>query len=98
MYNKEGAEVVELDREKVGECNVKLLMRDMSTIKDNRIRHDPDLIASIIIEMICNDLKFRDKQNDTEFLLINSILKDQKKIQARAEKQAKREKKEIEML
>lgn len=96
MYNKEGAEVVELDREKVGECNVKLLMRDMSTIKDNRIRHDPDLIASIIIEMICNDLKFRDKQNDTEFLLINSILKDQKKIQARAEKQAKREKKEHE--
>ncbi len=96
MYNKEGAEVVELDREKVGECNVKLLMRDMSTIKDNRIRHDPDLIASIIIEMICNDLKFRDKQNDTEFLLINSILKDQKKIQARAEKQAKREKKENE--
>ena len=96
MYNKEGAEIVELDRDKIGECNVKLLMRDMSTIKDNRIRHDPDLIAAIIIEMICNDLKFRDKQNDTEFLLINSILKDQKKLQTKAEKQAKREKKENE--
>ena len=53
----------------------------MSCIKGNRIRHDSDVMASTIIEMICNDLKFHDMQNDTEYLLLNSILKEQKKIQ-----------------
>ena len=44
------------------------------------------IIASTIIEMVCNDLKFHDMQNDTEYLLLKSVLKEQKKIQQRQEK------------
>ena len=33
-----------------------------------------------------NDLKFHDMQNDTEYLLLKSVLKEQKKIQQRQEK------------
>ena len=58
----------------------------MSCVKDNKIRHNPDIIAATIIEMICNDLKFHDMQNDTEYLLLQSVLKEQKKIQAQQEK------------
>ena len=48
-------------------------------IKENVIRHNPDAIASSVIELICTDLKFRDKQNDEQYVMLNSKLKKQKK-------------------
>jgi hypothetical protein len=60
----------------------------MSCVKNDKVRHNPDIIASTIIELICNDLKFEDKQNETEYLLLNSVLKEQKKIQEKRAKQA----------
>lgn len=86
-YNKEGSDLVEVDNRKINEYNVKVIQRDMSCIKDGKIRHNPDVVASIIIEMICNDLKFHDMQNNTEYLLLQSVLKDQKKLQ---DKEAKK--------
>ncbi len=58
----------------------------MSTIKDGKICHNPEIIAATIIEMLCNDLKFHDMQNNTEYLLMQSVLKEQKKIIAQNEK------------
>lgn len=92
-YNKEGSDVVEVDSKNVSEYNIKLIQRNMSCIKDDRIRHNPDIIAATVIEMICNDLKFHDMQNDTEYLLLNSVLKEQKKIQAKEAKKAEKLKK-----
>ena len=85
-YNKEGADIVEIDSKKLTEYNVKVIQRNMSCVKNDKIRHNPDIIASTIIEMVCNDLKFHDMQNDTEYLLLQSVLKEQKKIQAAQEK------------
>lgn len=85
-YNKEGADLVEIDSKKLSEYNVKVIQRDMSCIKNDKIRHDADKVASIIIEMICNDLKFHDMQNNTEYLLLQSVLKDQKKLQLKEAK------------
>ena len=85
-YNKEGSEVVEPNVSRTSAMGVRVIERNMSCIRYNRVRHDPNIIASTIIELICNDLKFHDKQNETEYLLLNSVLKEQKKIQA---KQAK---------
>jgi len=62
----------------------------MSCIKNERIRHNADVIASTIIEMICNDLKFHDMQNNTEYLLLQSVLKEQKKRQIKEEKRRKK--------
>ena len=58
----------------------------MSCIRNGKIRHNPDIIASTIIEMICNDLKFHDMQNNTEYLLLQSVLKEQKKEDARRQR------------
>lgn len=85
-YNKEGSDVVEIDNKKLNGYGVKVIQRDMSCVKKDKIRHNPDIIASTIIEMICNDLKFHDMQNDTEYLLLQSVLKEQKKIQQQQEK------------
>ena len=78
-YNKEGKEVVEQDTQNVKDEGIKLIQRNLSYIDGEYVRHNPDGIASSIIELICEDMKFRDMQNDAQFLLLNSRLKDTKK-------------------
>ena len=51
----------------------------MSTIENGRIRHNSDAIATSIIQLICDDLKFRDMQNDTRYIMLDSKIKDTKK-------------------
>lgn len=89
-YNKDGSDLVEIDSKKINEYNVRVIQRNMSCIKNERIRHKSDVIASTIIEMICNDLKFHDMQNNTEYLLLQSVLKDQKKLILKEEKRKKK--------
>ena len=44
-----------------------------------RQRHEPKAVAEAIIQIICDDLKFKDKQNDPEYVMLNSRLKQEKK-------------------
>ena len=77
-YNFEGQDLVEQDIEKVK--GIKFLQRNLSMISDEHIRHDPNLVASSIIELICDDLKYQDKQNDPQYLMLNTKLKEEKRI------------------
>ena len=89
-YNLEGQDLVEQDIEKVK--GIKFLQRNLSMIKEEHIRHDPNLVASSIIELICDDLKYQDKQNDPQYLMLNTKLKEEKrinKIKKRMKKDAK---------
>ena len=52
----------------------------MSIIKDDFIRHNSMLIADTLIKIICDDLKFHDKQYDIEYIMMNSKLKADKQI------------------
>lgn len=78
-YNKMGADLVEQDLSKVSEKGITIIQKDMSMIKQDLIRHDPDAVASAIIELICNDLKFKDQQNSKQYVLLNTKLQKQKK-------------------
>ena len=78
-YNREGADLVEQDIAQAKEEGVKLLPRNLSYIDSEFIRHNPDAIASAIIELVCEDLKFKDMQNDPKYLMLNSRLKETKK-------------------
>ena len=89
-YNKEGSEPVEIDSQSLNSYGIKVIQRNMSCIKNDRIRHNSEIIASTIIEMICNDLKYHDMQFNTQYLLLQSVLKDQKK---QKEKEAKKREK-----
>ena len=73
-YNLEGQDLVEQDIEKIK--GIKFLQRNLSIIADGYIRHDPSLLASSIIELICDDLKYQDKQNDPQFLMLNTKLRE----------------------
>lgn len=79
-YNMEGSELVEQDFGKVNSFGIKVIQRNMSCIREDKIRHNPDIIAATVIELICNDLKFHDMQNGTEYMLLNSVLKEQNKL------------------
>lgn len=94
-YNKEGQELVEQDIDKVR--GIKFLQRNLSMVANDYIRHDPNLVAASIIELICDDLKYQDKQNDPQYLMLNNKLREEKrigKIKKSMKKKAKKKKAE----
>lgn len=70
-YNMKGSEVVYQDIQKAKAEGIKLMKRDLAVIENKHIRHDSDKIASAVIDLICEDLKFKDRQNDPEYLILN---------------------------
>jgi len=78
-YNLNGSDLVDQDIQKATSRGIKIIKKDLSKIKGEYIRHNPDTLAATIIELICNDLRFKDKQGDTQYLLLNTKLKDDKK-------------------
>ena len=79
LYNRKGADLVEQDISKVRAKGIKVLQKNLSVVVGDSIRHDADAVAASIIDLICDDLRFKDKQNDPKFVLLNSRLKDKKK-------------------
>ena len=78
-YNKEGASLVEVDSQNLKGKGIKLIRADVSCVDGEFIRHDSDELAKTIMDLICTELKFRDKQNDEQYLLLNSKLKEERK-------------------
>lgn len=88
-YNLEGQDLVEQNIDKVK--GIKFLQRNLSMIYGEHIRHDPNLVATSIIELICDDLKYQDKQNDPQYLMLNTKLREEKRINKKKKETAKRE-------
>ena len=78
-YNMEGAELVEQDVSKVKVEGVSLIQRKLSHIENGKIRHNPDAIAASIIQLICDDLKFNNMENNAQYMMLNKKLKSSKK-------------------
>ena len=93
-YNREGADLVEqdIDIAKSKFRNIKFLQRNLSVITDDFVRHDANLVASSVIELICDDLKYQDKENDPQYVMMNTKLKADKQInkKKRAEEKARK--------
>ena len=93
-YNKEGANLVEVDSQNLKGKGIKLIKADISCVEGEYIRHDPDELAKAIIDLICTELKFRDKQTDEQYLLLHSKLKQEKKKDKNKKPRSKKPKKE----
>ncbi len=89
-YNIEGQDLVDQDIERVK--GIKFLQRNLSMVVNEHIRHDPNAIASSIIELICDDLKYQDKQNDPQYLMLNNKLREDKRIDKIKKSMVKKEK------
>ena len=79
-YNLDGSELVEQKIENVKDKKIKFIKENISIIKDDFIRHNSMIIADTLIKIICDDLKFQDKQDDIEYIMMNSKLKADKQI------------------
>lgn len=78
-YNKQGSDIVDLDTANIRGLGIEVLKKDIAKVENGYIRHDTEEIAKIIMEFICNDLKFKNKQTETQYVLLNSRIKNQKK-------------------
>lgn len=90
-YNLLGSDVVNTDASNIRNKGIRLIKGSLAGIEGNYIRHDPDRTAKLIIELICTDLKFKDKHTDEQYMLLNSRLKEEN----RKEKKLKRKTKKI---
>lgn len=77
-YNMQGSELVQIDIQKAKNLGVKLLQRDLACVEEGYIRHNSDLIARAITELVCDDLKYKDKQMDPQYMLLKSKLEYEK--------------------
>jgi len=78
-YNLQGYNLVDVDIAKIKSMGVKPIKGEYATVEGEYIRHDSDEIARVIIELIVNDLKFKDVKQDEQFVLMNTKLRNQKK-------------------
>ena len=78
-YNLKGSNIVEMNASKLRAKGINIIKASMATIEGTHIIHDSDEIAKQIIEIICSDLKFKDKHNEEQYLLLNSKLKEENK-------------------
>ena len=74
MYNKDGAFPVEQDIDKCKEQGIKTI---------------PKEVADSIIEIICEDLKFKDMQNNPKYVKMNTKLKANNEVRKEKNKQKK---------
>ena len=93
-YNLDGAELVEQDLSDIKDKKIKFIKEDMSIIKDDFVRHNSMIIADTLIKMLCDDLKFKDKQNEPEYIMMNSKLQADKQINKERKRNLKNNKKE----
>ena len=92
-YNKEGSDLVEQKINDPEIKRIKFIKKNISTIIDDRVRHDPLLVAESAISLICNDLKYQDKESDPEYMMLNAKLQSDKRINKLKKEKKKKDKK-----
>ena len=95
IYNKRGQDVVEQDIQKSKELGVKLLEKNLSQVIGDNIRHNTEAVAESVIELICDDLRFKNEQNDPKYVMLHTKLKEEKKINKEIKKNLKKQNKKI---
>ena len=91
-YNKEGSDLVEQKIDDPMVKRIKFIKKNISTIIDDKVRHDPLLVAESAITLICNDLKYQDRENDPEYLMLNAKLQSDKRINKLKKEKKKKDK------
>jgi len=92
-YNMAGANIVNTDVSKIKDLGIKVIKGNFATVEGEHIKHNSDETAKIIIELIVNEAKFKDKKPDEQFVLLNKKLKEHNQNGRRtADKKTKRAK------
>ena len=90
IYNRKGQDVVEQDTQKAKDLGIKLLEKNLSQVIGDNIRHNTEAVAESVIELICDDLRFKNEQNDPKYVMLHTKLKEEKKITKKVNKQKRK--------
>lgn len=78
-YNLDGADVLEQDFQKVKERGIQVIKKDLAKVENGYVRHDSEILASTIVDLLCTDLRFKNRENDAQYILLNTQLKEGKR-------------------
>ncbi len=75
-YNREGADLIELDKQKLKDMKINVVVEDLATVDDkNGIRHDPVKLAQSIFKVVCDNMDLEDNDKAIEYYTAKSKLK-----------------------
>lgn len=90
LYHTKGSEVVEVDNERLKMLGIKIMKRDLSRVVNEKIRHDPDTVALTLMEIIFSEIKYTEQRDEVKYTLLNQVLREQRKIQKRIDRNIKK--------
>lgn len=74
-YNKEGSDLIELDKNKLKDMKLDITVADLAVVDDkNRIRHDHIKLAQSIFKIVCDNMDLEDSDKAIEYYTAKSKL------------------------
>jgi uncharacterized cofD-like protein len=75
-YQKDGAELVKLDREDISSLGIKIVGEDLVKIKNGLVKHDSDKLAEILADTIMEKKLLYDKKKIIEYMYLSQLIKE----------------------
>jgi len=74
-YLEDGAEPVRLDADKVNDAGIKIISGDFVSIKDSYLRHDPNKLASAVIDIVAETVLAKDKKRVIDYYYVKDRIR-----------------------
>lgn len=74
-YNREGCDLIELDKAKVKDMKLELVVDDLGTVDEKGIRHNSLKLAQSIINIACDNMDLESNDSTIEYYTAKSKLK-----------------------
>lgn len=76
-YNMRGSDVIDIDKTKVKNTGVRLVVKDMSVVSEqNRIKHDSVALAKEIVDIMCQNMDLMSDKQTLDYYNVKSKLKE----------------------
>ena len=77
MYNQNGSDIIDIDKARVKNTGVRLVVKDMSVVGEKgKIRHDSIKLAKEIIDIMCQNMDLASDKQALEYYNIKTKLKN----------------------
>ena len=77
MYNQNGSDIIDIDKPRVKNTGVRLVVKDMSVVGEKgKIRHDSIKLAKEIIDIMCQNMDLASDKQALEYYNIKTKLKN----------------------
>lgn len=76
-YNMRGSDVIDIDRAKVKNAGVRLIVKDMTVVSEqNKIKHDSVALAKEVVDIMCQNMDLMSDKQALDYYNVKSKLKE----------------------